>query len=153
MFSGGSSITGGVADIRNNVEQVWRTGDTAGTPVTVTVSSAAINGDGALGNADATDQHFALVVYNFAGRFTVAGRVVDANGRAVSAANVSLFNGPTLVARMFTNSFGYYRFSDVIGGTSYDLVVSSKRYVFEPKLVSLDSSDLDSVNFTAAAGP
>jgi len=119
----------------------------------VTVSSTAINGDGVLGNADATDQHFALIVYNFAGRFSVAGRVVDENGRAVSAANVSLFNGPTLIARMFTNSFGYYRFSNVLGGASYNLVVGSKRYVFNPQLVSLDSSDLDSVNFTATSGP
>jgi hypothetical protein len=153
VFSGGASVTGGVADTRNNVEQVWRTGAAAGSPVTVTVSSTAINGDGVLGNADATDQHFALIVYNFAGRFSVAGRVVDENGRAVSAANVSLFNGPTLIARMFTNSFGYYRFSNVLGGASYNLVVGSKRYVFNPQLVSLDSSDLDSVNFTATSGP
>ncbi|HJS50794.1 MAG TPA: S8 family serine peptidase, partial [Pyrinomonadaceae bacterium] len=44
VFTGGLSATGGVADTRNNVEQVWRNGEAAGTPVTITVRSAAING-------------------------------------------------------------------------------------------------------------
>jgi hypothetical protein len=66
VFSGGLSTTGGSADTLNNVENVFRaSGTTAGTPVSVTVSATALNGDGILGNADATDQHFALVIHNF----------------------------------------------------------------------------------------
>lgn len=66
VFSGGFSTTGGSADTINNVEQVRRAaGTAAGTPVSVQVSAIALNGDGVLGNADLTDQHFALVIYNF----------------------------------------------------------------------------------------
>ena len=66
VFSGGLSASGGSADTINNVENVWlATGVTAGTPVTVRVRATALNGDGILGDADTTDQHFALVVFNF----------------------------------------------------------------------------------------
>jgi len=63
VFSGASSTTGGSADIRNNTESVFLPAGTSGS-VTVTVSAAAIGGDGLPGNGDTTDQDFALVVYN-----------------------------------------------------------------------------------------
>ena len=148
-FSGGLSATGGTADNRNNVEQVWRSGEGTGTPVTVTVRSSAINGDGVIGNGDSTDQHFALVLHNFAGRHTIAGRVVSPDGRGVGSAVVSVFNGPTLIARTTTNTFGFYRFVNVLGGSSYDLVVNAKRYAYIPRSISIDDSDLNNVNFTA----
>jgi hypothetical protein len=66
VFSGGVSTTGGSADTLNNVENVYLPAGIAnGTPVTIQVTATAINGNGILGNADATDQHFALVAYNF----------------------------------------------------------------------------------------
>jgi hypothetical protein len=66
VFNNGSSATGGAADTKNNVENVFLpAGIAAGTPVTITVSAAAINGNGILGNDDSTDQHFSLVAYNF----------------------------------------------------------------------------------------
>ncbi|MBV9960535.1 MAG: S8 family serine peptidase, partial [Acidobacteria bacterium] len=66
VFSGGNSTTGGSADTLNNVENVYLpAGIPAGTQVTIQVTAAALNGNGILGNADATDQHFALVAYNF----------------------------------------------------------------------------------------
>jgi hypothetical protein len=69
VFSNGNSTTGGTGDTLNNIEMVrLPAGIAAGTPVTITVSSAALNGDGILGNADLTDQHFALAAYNFASR-------------------------------------------------------------------------------------
>ena len=65
VFSGGSSTTGGTADTRNNIENVWLpAGIAVGTPFSIQISATALNGDGILGNADPTDQHFALVVYN-----------------------------------------------------------------------------------------
>ena len=63
VFSGGSSATYGTADNRNNVENVFLPAGVSG-PITVRVISKALNGDGVLGNADTTDQHFALVVFN-----------------------------------------------------------------------------------------
>lgn len=67
VFTAGTSTTGGSADIRNNVENVFVTsGAQAGTLITIQITATAINGNGIIGNADATDQHFALVAYNFA---------------------------------------------------------------------------------------
>lgn len=66
VFTGGVSTTGGSADTINNVENIFLpAGIAAGTNFSITVSATAVNGDGILGNADTTDQHFALVAYNF----------------------------------------------------------------------------------------
>ncbi|HGY92196.1 MAG TPA: PKD domain-containing protein [Planctomycetes bacterium] len=62
-FSGALSTTGGTADVRNNTESVFLPAGTTGS-FTVTVTAANIAGDGVPGNADATDQDFALFVYN-----------------------------------------------------------------------------------------
>ncbi len=65
VFAAGVSTAGGIADTRNNVEQVLLpAGTAAGSPISVRVRATALNGDGVLGNADATDQHYALVVHN-----------------------------------------------------------------------------------------
>ncbi len=63
VFSGSLSTTGGTADVKNNVENVFLPAGTSG-QITVTVTAANIAGDGLPNNADATDQDFALVVYN-----------------------------------------------------------------------------------------
>ena len=63
VFSGGTSITGGTADGKNNSESVFLPAGTSGS-FTITVRASNIAGDGVPGNADTTDQDFALVVYN-----------------------------------------------------------------------------------------
>ncbi|HKQ72361.1 MAG TPA: S8 family serine peptidase [Blastocatellia bacterium] len=63
VFSGANSTTGGAADPRNNAESVFLPAGTSGS-FTVTVRAANIAGDGVPGNADTTDQDFALVIYN-----------------------------------------------------------------------------------------
>jgi hypothetical protein len=63
VFSGANSTTGGVADPRNNAESVFLPAGTSG-DFTITVRAANIAGDGVPGNADTTDQDFALVIYN-----------------------------------------------------------------------------------------
>jgi hypothetical protein len=62
-FDGPASVVGGIADSRNNVESVFLPPGTSGSFV-VRVIGANIAGDGVPGNADLTDQDFALVVYN-----------------------------------------------------------------------------------------
>jgi hypothetical protein len=52
-----------VADPRNNVESVFLPAGTSGS-FTITVRAANIAGDGVPGNADTTDQDFALIIYN-----------------------------------------------------------------------------------------
>jgi hypothetical protein len=80
VFSGAASATGGSADIRNNTESVFRPAGTSGA-FTVTVTAAAIGGDGVPGNGDSTDQDFALVVYNGS---TVAAPVANFSGSPTS---------------------------------------------------------------------
>ncbi len=63
VFSGANSTTGGVADFRNNTESVFLPAGTTGS-FTITVEAASISGDGVPGNGDASDQDFALFVYN-----------------------------------------------------------------------------------------
>lgn len=63
VFSGANSITGGSADVRNNVENVFIPAGVSGV-FTVRVIATNIAGDGVPGDADTTDQDFALVIYN-----------------------------------------------------------------------------------------
>jgi hypothetical protein len=63
VFSGGNSTTGGTADAQNNAEFVFLPAGTTGS-YTITVTAANIAGNGVPGNADTTDQDFALFVYN-----------------------------------------------------------------------------------------
>ncbi len=63
VFSGAASTAGGAADARDNLESVFLPAGAAGS-FTVTVRATNIAGDGVPGNADTTDQDFALVVYN-----------------------------------------------------------------------------------------
>jgi subtilisin-like proprotein convertase family protein len=65
VFSGGQSTPGGSADADNNVESVYLPAGT-GDPISVQVQATNIAGDGVPGNADTTDQDFALVVSNAA---------------------------------------------------------------------------------------
>ena len=62
-FSGGASVAGGTADIKNNVESVFLPAGTTG-DFTITVRATNLAGDGVPGNDDATDQDFALIVFN-----------------------------------------------------------------------------------------
>lgn len=62
-FAGQESQPGGAADSRNNVEGVWLPAGTEGAFV-IRIRAANIAGDGVPANVDATDQDFALVVYN-----------------------------------------------------------------------------------------
>jgi subtilisin-like proprotein convertase family protein len=63
VFSGASSISGGTADPANNTECVFLPAGTSGS-FSITVRGTNIAGDGVPGNADTTDQDFALLVYN-----------------------------------------------------------------------------------------
>ena len=63
VFSGAESAPGGTADIKNNVESVFLPAGTTG-DFTITVRATNLAGDGVPGNDDATDQDFALIVYN-----------------------------------------------------------------------------------------
>ena len=63
VFSGSTSITGGSADAKNNVESVFLPAGLSG-GFTVTVTAASINSVGVPNASNALSQDFALVVYN-----------------------------------------------------------------------------------------
>ena len=66
----------------------------------------------------------------------VGGRVTNENGDGVSNAEVSLVGGGvSRIAR--TNGFGYYRFDDVEVGETYVIGVTSKRYTFVSRTVTV----------------
>jgi hypothetical protein len=62
VFSAGWSTTGGTADIKNNVENVFV--QSPGGDAVITINATAIVGDGVYYSGDTTDQNFALVCYN-----------------------------------------------------------------------------------------
>ena len=152
-FSGGISVSTGVADIRNNVEQVRRPSYPTNTQVSVTVSAAALNGDGFAGNGDATDQHFALVLYNYEDapltNFAISGRVVSPSGRGIANVNMVLTSGSTVIANTFTNSFGYFALPYIPGSQSYTLTPVSKRYRFDSQVVNLGTTNISGLLFTS----
>ncbi|MGE4607964.1 MAG: DUF4215 domain-containing protein, partial [Myxococcota bacterium] len=63
-FTLGVSQPGGTADFRNNSEAVFLAPGSSGS-ASITINATTIAGDGVPGNADGTDQDFALVAYNF----------------------------------------------------------------------------------------
>lgn len=65
VFSNNTSVTGGSHDVRNNVEAVFLPAGSLSGSTQINVNAFALNGDGVPGNADTTDQDFALVAYNF----------------------------------------------------------------------------------------
>ena len=62
VFAGGWSTTGGVADFKNNMENVFV--QAPGASAVITIDATAIVGDGVPYNGDTTDQDFALVCAN-----------------------------------------------------------------------------------------
>lgn len=82
-----------------------------------------------------------------AANVSVGGRVFGPNGRAVGNALVTLTEGDGTVRTARTSSFGYFQFDDVSNGQAVLVAVRSKRYTYEPQLISLQDSALD-LSFT-----
>jgi len=79
---------------------------------------------------------------------SVGGRVFYGKGRGISNARVILTDSNGEPRYVMTNAFGYYRFTEVAAGKTYILNVYSKRYIFEPQVVSV-TEDLTELNFRA----
>lgn len=79
---------------------------------------------------------------------SVGGRVLTPNGGGIKGVIVALTGG-NLTAPIYaqTNTFGYYRFSEVPAGETYVITVNSKRYTFSnpSQIVNLQDNiaDLD----------
>jgi subtilisin family serine protease len=86
-----------------------------------------------------------------AAKAEIKGRVLTETGRG--AANVWLeISGGNLTApvRVKTNSFGYYRFSEIGVGEMYVVSAESKRYSFEPATQTINlSGNVEGIDFLA----
>lgn len=154
VFASGQSTTGGTADTVNNVENVWLPAGTTGT-ITASVTAAALNGDGILGNASANDQNYALVFYNAnvssattAAAVDVSGRVTTSDGRGVTNAAVTMTDESGNVVSVTTNRRGEFVFTGVESGKTCIVSVASQRFSFEPKVLTLNDS-VTGIDFVA----
>ena len=144
VFSGASSITGGTADIRNNLESVFLPSGTTGT-FSVTVRATNVAGDGVPGNADTTDQDFALVVYNGSEGtpppdFTLAATPSSNTVTAGNAVNYTVSNT------------GINGFAGTVS-LSASPAISGVTYNFSPNPQAANGSSTLTVGTTAAATP
>ena len=121
-LSFGTSIAGGPADATNNVEQVIQPAPSG--VYTLTVRAAAIAGDGIPGNADTTDQDFALVI-----------------------TNATVYNGPILAAGAMTKSDA----CGGIGAGNNGVIDPGETVTFSFPLVN--SGGVAATGITAALGP
>jgi hypothetical protein len=84
-----------------------------------------------------------------AANVSVGGRVTTSGGAGVSNAIVSLTDSGTGGRRTaITNPFGFYRFDNVLSGSSYTIAVISRLYTFTPRTVQVDNN-LTDVDFVA----
>ena len=100
-FTSGASSTGGTADRRNNVENVYLPAGTG--TISFTVRAQALSGDGVPNLGDATDQDFAIVCSNCieAATFTMSASSMEASlcagstlTRTINIGNILGFSTP-----------------------------------------------------------
>ncbi|HET6204116.1 MAG TPA: proprotein convertase P-domain-containing protein [Planctomycetota bacterium] len=142
VFSGGNSISGGTADGANNLESVFLPAGTTGS-FSVTVKATNVAGDGVPGNADATDQDFALLVYNG----TTAAPTPDFSLSASPTSRTITVGGSTTYAVTSTPSGGFA--SNV--SLSASPAIAGVTYAFSPNPVAANGSSTLTVSTTAAA--
>lgn len=115
--------------------------DPSGT-ITFYAAGNAANGDG----SPAGDLIYSTskVLQQASPTISISGRVLTANGTGLRNAVVRIASSDISVTAP-TSSLGYYSFSDIPNGKTYTITVASKRYRFEPRIltVSADLTDLD----------
>lgn len=79
---------------------------------------------------------------------SIGGRVLGANYRPINRALVYLTDQSGETKTAMTNAFGYYRFQDINVGQTYTLNVFSKRYLFDPQILTVNE-EMENLNFLA----
>ncbi len=76
----------------------------------------------------------------------VSGRVLNSQRRGVANARVMLTNSSGQTFAVRTNSFGYYKFSDIESGQTVIISVFAKQYTYTPRVLNI-SAELDGMDF------
>ena len=118
VFKGQYSVTGGKADVRNNVESVFLPAGSTGDLI-VLVTAANINSDGVPNEEPALDQDFALVIYNgnAASKPTVTPVAAAYSGLFYESSGVEL--GRSGAISVNTTASGSYSGKLQLGAKSY----------------------------------
>ena len=131
-FSGGTSVSGGSADPRNNVESVFLPAGTSGA-FTIVITATNIAGDGVPGNADPTDQDFALVVHNGTQFLGMLQGVIRAAGSGSPIAGATVQAESAQGSGLTTSDAGGLYHIGLVTGT---YVVTASAYGYQPSAVS-----------------
>jgi CSLREA domain-containing protein len=83
-----------------------------------------------------------------AANVSISGRVITPNGRGINRTMVTITNQNGEVKTSVTNSFGFYRFSEIESGQTYIIQAISKRYLFSPQVIVVNET-LENFDFTA----
>lgn len=88
------------------------------------------------------------------GQSAVYGQAIDASGRGISRAEVTILNLDTQETRTaLTNGFGRFNFAQLQTGSVYIVTIRHKRYNFKPNTQVFDLiGDKDDVNFVGIEG-
>lgn len=90
-----------------------------------------------------------LVLPPTAASLSIGGRITTPSGAGLQNARIYLTDAQGNTKQAISSSFGYYRFEDIGAGQTVVITVQSKRYQFEPRVVSV-TEDVGNLDFTAA---
>ncbi len=74
---------------------------------------------------------------------SVSGQVLKPDGIGIKNATVKLTASNGLIQIVRTNSFGYFRFEEVMVGETYLLEVRHKNYIFTPQILTVNEDIFD----------
>jgi hypothetical protein len=114
------------------------TGDTTAFPLRVTTSLLGLSTTDILVARSHSDMNCSLAPS--AAPVSLRGRVLGVNGRGVSRATVTIWDGLGFSRTVVTNSLGSYRINDIPAGGFYFVTTSAKGYRFTPQSLSLDDN-------------
>ena len=83
-----------------------------------------------------------------AANVSISGRVSASNGRGISRVRMSITDQNGEIRFAVTNSFGFYRFTELSAGETYIIAALHKRYQFNSQVITV-SEDLQGIDFTA----
>lgn len=79
---------------------------------------------------------------------SVAGRVTNPAGNGVGGIQMVISDSNGNIRTTLTSSFGYYNFDNLVGGGTYTIEMSSKRYNTTPRTIQVNDN-LTDVDFVA----